>query len=59
MGHGPKASPAGGNSGDTLSQADKFRGLARQLACDKDEARFEDQVRKIASAPKLKQELEE
>lgn len=33
-------------------QADKFRDLARELECDEDEARFEDQVRKIASAPK-------
>ncbi len=33
-------------------QIDKFRDLARQLECDEDEARFEDQVRKIASAPK-------
>jgi hypothetical protein len=34
------------------SQIDKFRALARQLECDEDEDRFEDQVRKIASAPK-------
>lgn len=52
MGHGPKASPAGGHSGDALTQIDKFRDLARQLECDEDEARFEEQVRKIASAPK-------
>lgn len=34
------------------SQTEKFEDLARQLECDEDEARFEDQVRKIASAPK-------
>lgn len=33
-------------------QLDKFRDLARQLDCDEDESRFEDQVRKVASAPK-------
>lgn len=52
MGHGSKASPAGGNPGDALTQADKFRDLARQLECDEDEGRFEDAVRKIATAPK-------
>lgn len=40
-------------------QLDKFRDLARQLECDEDEARFEDQVRKIASAPKAGKEAEE
>lgn len=30
------------------SQPNKFRDLARKLGCDEDEARFEDQVRKIA-----------
>lgn len=39
-------------------QLDKFRELARQLECDEDEARFEDQVRKIASAPKVNDALE-
>jgi hypothetical protein len=34
------------------SQPDKFRDLARELECDEDEARFEDQVKKIATAPK-------
>lgn len=33
-------------------QPDKFRDLARQLECDEDEATFEDQVRRIAVAPK-------
>lgn len=33
------------------SQLDKFRDLARELEADEDEARFEDQVRKIAKAP--------
>lgn len=33
-------------------QADKFRDLARKLECDEDEARFEDKVRKVATAPK-------
>lgn len=33
-------------------QADKFRDLARELECDEDEARFEDQVRRVAKAPK-------
>ena len=40
------------------TQTDKFRDLARQLECDEDEARFEDQVRKIASAPKPEKEAE-
>ncbi len=35
------------------SQAEKFRDLPRELECDEDEARFEDQVRKVAKpAPK-------
>ena len=33
-------------------QPDKFRDLAHQLGCDEDEARFEGQVRRIATAPK-------
>lgn len=41
------------------SQADKFRDLARELECDEDEARFEDQVRKIASAPKVEAKEEQ
>lgn len=52
MGREPKASSAGRDSGDALTQVDKFCELARQLECDEDEARFEDQLRKIASAPK-------
>ncbi len=31
-----------------MSQADKFRDLARELEVDEDEARFEETVRKIA-----------
>lgn len=38
-------------SGD-MHQFKAFVEAARQLECDEDEARFEDQVRKIASAPK-------
>lgn len=34
------------------SQPERFIDLARQLECDEDETRFEDQVRKIASVPK-------
>lgn len=35
-------------------QADKFRDLAKELGADDDEARFEDQVRRIAKAsPKV------
>lgn len=40
-------------------QADKFRDLARQLECDEDEGRFEETVRKIASAPKPEKAKEE
>lgn len=40
---------------DDRSQADKFRDLARKLECNEDEARFEDQVRKIAKATPPKQ----
>jgi hypothetical protein len=36
--------------------ADNFRELARELECDEDEARFEDQVRKVAKAPPTKTE---
>jgi len=38
------------------SQPDKFRDLARQLDCDEDEGRFEEAVRKIATAPKPKKD---
>ena len=34
------------------SQAEKFRDLARELECDEDEERFDDRLRKIATAPK-------
>ena len=40
-------------------QLDKFQDLARQLECDEDEARFEDQVRKIASAPKPEKDVDD
>jgi len=36
------------------SQSDKFQDLARQLECDEDEVKFEDQVKRIATAPKPK-----
>lgn len=32
------------------AQPDKFRDLARQLECDEDEANFEEQVKRIATA---------
>lgn len=35
-------------------QLDKFQDLARELECDEDEVKFEDQVVRIASAPKPK-----
>ena len=38
------------------SQADKFRDLARELACDEDEAKFEETVRRVAKAPTPKGE---
>lgn len=34
------------------TQSEKFEDLARQLECDEDEARFEEAVRKIGSAPR-------
>lgn len=33
-------------------QADKFRDMARDLECDEDEARFEEKVKRVATAPK-------
>lgn len=36
---------------DALSQADKFRDLARELEADEDEAAFEETVKKIVQAP--------
>lgn len=33
-------------------QPDKFRDFARQLECDEDEEKFEDQVRRVAKAPR-------
>jgi hypothetical protein len=37
---------------DPKPQADKFRDLARELECDEDEAAFDENVRKVATAPK-------
>lgn len=34
------------------AQPDKFRDLARKLECDEDEAKFEDQVKRIATVPR-------
>lgn len=48
MGSGPKAPPRGGAPDDALTQADKFKDLARELECDEDEAAFEETVRKVA-----------
>ena len=33
-------------------QIDKFRNLARQLETDDDEARFDERLKKLATAPK-------
>lgn len=33
------------------SQLDKFRDLARELECDDDEARFDERLKKLATAP--------
>lgn len=38
----------------TKRQVDKFRDLARELEADEDEKAFEDQVRRIAKAPPVK-----
>ena len=45
-------------STDSRPQADKFRDLARELECDEDEAAFEDKVRRVATAPKPREEDE-
>lgn len=34
------------------TQADKFKAAARDLECDEDEARFEEKVKRVATAPK-------
>lgn len=40
---------------DPKTQADKFADLARELECDEDEARFEEQVKRVAKpAPPAK-----
>lgn len=49
MGRDSKAPPAGGDSSSPLSQADKFRDLARQLEADEDPAHFEETLKKIAT----------
>lgn len=38
------------------TQSEKFEDLARQLECDEDEAKFEDQVKRVATAPKAPKE---
>ena len=40
----------------TLTQLDRFREAARELECDDDEARFDAKLKKIATAPKPKDE---
>jgi hypothetical protein len=44
--------PAKPSNSDTRSQADKIRDMARELEWDDDEARFDERLRKIATAPK-------
>ena len=39
---------------DHVSQADRFREAARQLECDDDEAKFAAKLKRIATAPKPK-----
>ena len=59
MGRVSKAPPAGGRGGDSLTQPDKFRDLARELECDEDEAKFEETVKRVAKAQPPKPEAEE
>lgn len=42
-----------------LPQPDKFRAMARDLECDEDEARFEEKVKRVATAPKPEAEPKE
>jgi hypothetical protein len=42
--------------GQNQQQSDRFREAARALECDDDEARFDAKLRKIATAPKPKDE---
>jgi hypothetical protein len=44
--------------GSDRPQPDKFRDLARELECDEDEAAFDENVRKVATAPKPEPETE-
>ena len=44
---------------DQKPQSDKFRELARELECDEDEAAFEENVRKVATAAKPEAEPQE
>jgi hypothetical protein len=37
--------------GNEKPQADKFRDLARELEADDDEARFDERLKKLATAP--------
>jgi hypothetical protein len=41
---------------DEKSQFDRFRDAARELECDDDEARFDAKLKKVAKAPKPKNE---
>jgi hypothetical protein len=38
------------------TQPEKFRDLARHLECDEDEEKFEDHVRRVATAPKTEKD---
>ena len=41
---------------DKKTQLDKFKQAARELECDEDEDRLKAKLRKVATAPKQKQE---
>ena len=41
---------------DATPKPDKFRDLGRELGCGEDEAAFEDQVRRVAKAPRPPEE---
>lgn len=38
------------------TQADEFADLARALECDEDDARFEETVKKVAKAPRPRED---
>lgn len=42
----------------TLNQSDRFIEAARALECDEDEARWDENLKKIAKAPRPKKESE-